>query len=280
MKDTKYSVNQLWRERFGEEPPPPPGSVPAALLGFLGRRTHRKYLARPVPAALMTVLLACARSASSKSDLQQMSILAVDDEALRQQIGGLLPAMPWIVEAPEFLIFLGDLRRNQRICEIHGRKHQNNSLDTFFNVSVDGALAMQTFILAAEAVGLGCCPISHIRNHLESVCGLLDLPEGVFPIAGLCVGYPAEEGALSMRLPAPLTLHRNRYDDSALEAALSRYDKARHQQAPLPRAKQKNPKVYPPEDNCTWSDNVSRQLSLPERDDFGRILKTRGFDLT
>ncbi len=250
-----------------------------ALARILARRTHREYADRPVPEALLEVLLACAQSASSKSDLQAASVVVVKEPGLRRAIGELLPRMPWVARAPLFLVFLGDMRRNQRVCERHDRPHANNNLDTFFNVTVDAALAMQTFILAAEAVGLGCCPISHIRDHMERMTELLALPAGVFPIAGLCVGYPAGEGRVSMRLPPELVVHTDRYDDNTFEAALEAYDRRRHAAAPLPPDKQKGARKYGTTDYCPWSDNVSRQLSLPERPDFAAFLKRHGFDL-
>ncbi len=249
------------------------------LAEILRRRTHRRYTQEPVPEDLLNVLLACAQSASSKSDLQQWSVVVVNDSASRDTIAALLPAMPWIAQAPVFLVFLGDMRRNVRVCERHGRPHANNSLDTFFNTSIDAALAMQTFTMAAEAAGLGCCAISHIRNHMETVTEVLGLPPGVFPIAGLCVGWPAEAGRLSMRLPPALVLHRDRYNDDAFETELEAYDRRRHEHAPVPPENQRHPDRYGTAEYCPWSDNVSRQLSVPERPDFGPFLKKHGFEL-
>ena len=97
----------------------------------------------------------------------------------------------------------------------------------FFNAAVDAALAMQTFILAAEATGLGCCPISVIRNHADAAGEILGLPDKVFPVAGLCVGWPAREGHISLRLPPAVTLHRDHYDDAALAELVDAYDRAR-----------------------------------------------------
>ena len=59
---------------------------------------------------------------------------------------------------------------------------------------------LATFLRAAHAVGLGCCPISVIRDHAARVSELLGLPEKVVPYAGLCVGWPATEGRISARL--------------------------------------------------------------------------------
>lgn len=275
------TLSRLLTERFGEtiaglDALDLPDA--SALERILARRSCRSYAERPVAPALLDLLLACARSASSKSDLQHGSVLVVESADLRGQIGALLPGMPWIVEAPVFLLFLADMRRGRRICAQHGLPHANDSLDSFHNATVDAALMLQSFVLAAEAAGLGCCPISHVRNHLPAVCNLTGLPDGVSPVAGLCVGYPSQEalaqGKLSRRLPASLVVHRDRYDDSALPEALPVYDAAR---PAYPAGKQKNEAVYGTEPGLGWSRNAARQLSVPERFNFAQELRQRGF---
>ena len=96
--------------------------------------------------------------------------------------------MSWIKDAPVFLLFCGDIRRGRRLCELQGREHANDSVDTFINATADAALAMAHLILAADAAGLGTCPISYVRNHVEKVGPLCGLPKGVFPVAGLTLG--------------------------------------------------------------------------------------------
>ncbi len=143
-------------------------------------------------------------------------MIRVEDRARRDRLAALVPDMPWIGNAPVFLVFCGDARRLERIGELRGHQHDNGRLEGFFNAAIDAALVMQTFILTAETAGLGCCPISVIRNHAGAVAEILELPDKVFPVAGLCLGYPAAEGFVSMRLPLAVTLHTDRYDDSAL----------------------------------------------------------------
>src|SRR5262249_57319981 len=90
-------------------------------------------------------------------------------------------------------------------------------LHGLFNATVDAAIALEAFVAAAEAAGLGCCPISVIRNHAEEVSELLGLPDHVFPVAGLGVGIPATPAFVSARLPLGLTVHRDRYTDATDE---------------------------------------------------------------
>src|SRR5438105_7675044 len=153
---------------------------------LLLRRTQRRYADRPVPESLVQLLLAAAFSASSKSDFQQASVIWLKERGRRERIAALFPDMPWIGNAPVFLVFLGDARRLERIGEWRGHKQSNGALEGFFNAAVDAALALQTCILAAETVGLGSCPISVLRNHIHVVSEVLEWADRVFAVAGLC----------------------------------------------------------------------------------------------
>lgn len=253
-------------------------SAVETLTGLLGRSTCRRFKPDPLPEGMLEMLLACAQSAPSKSDLQQYSIIVVESPEARAEIAGWMPGQPWVAQAPVFLVFCGDMHRNRMVCEMHERPHANNNQDTFMNAAVDCGLAMGAFILAAEAAGLGTCPISALRNNIESLTHLLGLPDGVFPVAGLCLGWPEVFEARSPRLPPSVVIHRDRYGDGTLREAVDDYDRRRHALKPLPPEKQKNSDVYGVSDPCPWSDQVSRQLSLPERSGFGAFLRKRGFE--
>ena len=116
--------------------------------------------------------------------------------------------MPWIGVSPVFFIFLGDARRLQRIGELRGKPVKNGTLEGFFNASVDAALAMQTMILCAEAAGLGVCPISVIRNEVDRVAAILELPDLYFP-SWVCASDIRRLGHISLRLPRSVTTHRD-----------------------------------------------------------------------
>ena len=140
---------------------------PRACAPLLDRRVTRRYTDEDVPDALLDALLAAAQSAPSKSDLQQYSVVVMRDPARIKQIADWIGTMDWIATAPVFLVWCGDMRRGQRLCAMHGMPHANNNLDTFLNTAVDCTLAMAAFMAAADAVGLGTCPISYVRSHIE-----------------------------------------------------------------------------------------------------------------
>lgn len=277
MAEERFAA--LYAARFGLSPDHDEAVEPA-LARMLARRTHRSFADRPVPETLLDVLLAAALSASSKSDYQQASILRVRDPEKRERIAALIPTMPWIAAAPVFLVFLADARRLARIAALRGKPAPNDDLEAFFNATVDAALALQSFILAAESVGLGCCPISVIRNHLAEVAPLLELPPGVLPVAGLCVGWPARAGHISMRLPPSVTVHVDRYDDRALPEELDAYDRRRDARYSTPREKQRAPEKWGYADFYGWSEDKARHVAEREGAGFGAFVRRHGFGLT
>jgi nitroreductase len=253
------------------------GAHGAFIPSVVARKTVRRYSSRIPAEDLLSGLVAAALSASSKSDFQQASILRVNDVAIRGTIGDMFPNMPWIGLAPVFYVFLGDARRLQRIGALRGRPVANGTLEGFFNASVDAALALQTFILSAESVGLGCCPISVIRNRIDAVAPLLGLPDLVFPLAGLCVGYPSESGHVSLRLPRAITVHTDRYDDTALPELLDHYDRTRDARHALTPQQQRNTARFGVADFYGWSEDKARQAAEPEGAAFPVHLRAHGF---
>ena len=274
------SISDLIGARFAIETDRGGGiAATETIEGVLSRRSLRRYDDRAVPDALLDVLLACAQSAPTKSNLQQYSIVVVSDAAVRASLQPLCPATDWLETCPVFLVFCADMRRNRRITGFRGYDHANNNMDTLLNGIVDAAVAMQCFISAAESTGLGCAPISEVRNRIAEVSDVLGLPDGVFPIAGLTVGWPARPGYVNQRLPTSVVIHRDRYDDTSLEAEIADYDQRRHDIFPIPPTSQRHADKYGVAEICTWSENVARQLSVPERAGFREFLVSRGFDL-
>jgi len=275
------TIAELIEDRFGL-PTQAGADLPAegTVAQLLAHRTHRRYKPDPVPDDVLEIALAAALSAPSKSDLQQVGVVLVKDRARQATIGGWIPDMPWIATAPLFMVFCGDHRRIRRVSgELRHRPFPNDTLDMFMNAAVDAGLVLQGFITAAEALGLGCCPISVVRNHVEKLSELLELPAGVFPVAGLTVGYPSQAGWISLRLPPALTVHTDRYDDGDLAAQIDAYDRRREARHATPPASQRFVERYGLAEPYGWSEDKARQYSVPERHNFGPFIRRHGFGL-
>jgi nitroreductase len=262
------------------------GSAPAlteapkgvdVLADMANRRVIRRYTERPVDPALLETLCAVALSAPSKSDLQQADIVIVSDKGQREKLEALLPDNPWVKAAPVFLVFCANNRRHRLLFQWRGRPFVNDYLDPFFNASVDAGIVLATFVTAADRVGLGSCPISAIRNHAQAVSDILGLPDHVFPVAALGVGWPSFEGVMSPRLGLDVTVHRDRYNESGLEDKIVAYDKRR--EAVQPYKTQRYTNKFGTSDGYGWSEDKARQYSVPERADFGAFVRRKGFKL-
>ena len=275
MSDT---LSSLIEERFGERV-----DVPEALerspelIGLAAHRSHRAFTPEPVPPAVLRTLLAAAFSAPAKSDLQQSCVVHVSARSGRERIAALIPSMPWIADAPVLFVFCGDNRRIRRICELCGTRFANDHFDSFFNAAVDTGLVMAGFIRAAQAAGLGCCPLSAIRNHAGEISRMLGLPDHVFPVAGVVAGYPAKKRRITPRLPLDAFVHADRYDDDDFEQWIASYDARRHAALPLDPDRQRDPDRFGRAEFYGWSEDKARQVAVSERDDFGDFVRSRRF---
>lgn len=257
------TLRSLFNARFGESPDVPDSYADhPALTRLAGRGSCRRFRPQPAPVDVLEMLCATALCAPSKSDLQQRDILIVTDPDILRALKALLGRQAWIEQAPAMVIFLANNRRQRQLQDWHSEPFPNDHLDAFFNASLDAGIALSFFMVAAEAAGLGCCPISTIRNHLPEAKDLLGLPEHVFPVAGMAVGYPDAAPDISARLPLHKTVHHNRFADTTRDDVAA-YDARRLAGAEGPG----------------WSVSKAKMYAQPQRGDFAAFLRSIGFKL-
>jgi len=248
------------------------------LEQILARGSCRKFQDRQVDASVIELLCAAAFASPSKSDLQQRDIILISDVDIKAQLADLMDTQAWVKDIPHLAVFCGNNRRQRQIHALRGHPFENDHLDAFFNASVDAGIALSAFVTAAEAIGLGCCPISAIRNESEAVSDVLKLPDHVFPVAGLAFGYPqSPKPEISPRLPLEVTVHHDTFSESNIEAKIEAYDARR--ESIQPYAQQRATEKFGTSENYGWSEDKTRQYTVPEREDFGKFVRVKGFDL-
>jgi nitroreductase/FMN reductase [NAD(P)H] len=248
--------------RFGDASGLPEGDTQlAGVAPLLDRRSCRDYAARAVPDAVVRLLLAAGLSAPTKSDLQQADVVWVKDDRLRSELLEGIGGADWIAKAPVFLVVCGNGARLASLFE--DGEFPNDHFDALFNAIGDAAIVMEGIVAAAAIAGLATCPISQLRNRAGRIARLLDLPDRVFPFAGLCIGYAAAPGRISPRLDMGITVHEDRYDRGAFARLGAGYDARRL--AADPAAKH------------AWSAAKRHQYTTPQRADFGAWLREIGF---
>ena len=278
MTEDNKNAHHLIEKRYGETPGIlSEGGPQELLISMLSRGSCRAFQNRTVPDEVLNLLCATAFAAPTKSDLQQRDIIVVKCPQRRTEIAGLVGGQAWVAQAPTLLVFCGNNRRQRLLHKWHDVPFANDHLDALFNAVADAAIALGAFVTAAEALGLGCCPISAIRNEAKSVSQLLNLPDHVFPFAGLALGYPKHPADISCRLPLSVTYHTDRYTEEGLQDKISGYDARRAKTQPY--EKQRFVTTFGEKAPYTWSDDKVRQYSEKERADFGTYIRDIGFKL-
>ncbi len=196
------------------------------LNNLLSHRSIRAYLPNPLPPGTLEILVAAAQSASTSSNLQTWSVVAVEDPNRKEKLSELAGNQAHIRQCPLFLVWLADLARLTHIAESRGLPHEGlDYLEMFLMATIDAALAAQNATAAAESLGLGTVYIGAIRNRPEDVAEVLNLPPHVFAVFGLCLGYPdpIHAAAIKPRLPQSVVLHRETYQIAeSVDASLAR----------------------------------------------------------
>lgn len=207
-----------WEARYGS---PPPEGLPD-LGKFLDHRSVRKYSDREVPESTIAGLIAAAQSASTSSSLQLWTAISVQEPERRAEIARLCDDQKQVHEAPWFFAFLADHHRLRHAAAKAGEAAEGLGYTEFLLMAtIDAALAAERMVCAAEAIGLGVCYIGALRNDPPGVRTLLGLPDGVFGLFGLCIGYPEGGEAIKPRLSQPAIWFRERYE---MEPDIAEYD--------------------------------------------------------
>ncbi len=211
--------SEAWQQRYGSEAVELPD-----LEKFLNHRCVRHYSDRPIAESTVSGLIGAAQSAATSSNLQLWSVVSVQDRDRRDQIANLCGNQDQVRTAGYFFAFLADTHRIKSAAQAVGEKADGLDYTEFFAMAIiDAALAAERMVCAAEALGLGICYIGGLRNDPQGVKELLGLPEGVFGVFGLCIGWPAEPSTAEIkpRLSQEAVWFKEQY---ASEISVAEYD--------------------------------------------------------
>jgi len=182
------SPSQAWHLRYGSEP----GELPN-LDGFMNHRSVRQFDDKPIPESFIEGLIAAAQSAATSSNLQLWSVISIQDPVNRSEVAELCGNQEHVRTCGWFFAFLADVHRIRTAANAVGEAGDGLDYTEFYTMAViDAALAAERMVCAAESLGLGICYIGGLRNNPQGIQNLLHLPEGVFGVFGLCIGWPSE----------------------------------------------------------------------------------------
>ncbi len=233
-------------------------------------RSIRKFTDQPIETGLLEELIRAGQAAATSSFLQGTTVIRVTRPEIRTQFAELAGNQKYIISAAEFLVFCADLRRSSMCCEMHGKTFSEGMTEHFMIATIDAALFAQNTVVAAESAGLGICYIGGIRNNPQLAAELLELPRNVYPVFGLCLGYPDQDPEVKPRLPLDIVLKQDTYSDANDPAVLGEYDEQVREYYKTRTGNQKE---------MCWSEQMSGLLGKESRPHMRDFLARRGFSM-
>ena len=231
-------------------------------------RSIRKFTEQKIAPELFAELVNAGQSAATSSFLQGSTIIRVTKPEARASIAELAGKQPYVETAAEFMVFCADLKRPGNYCREYNMEFEGDYTEHFIIATVDVALMAQSMVTAAEAVGLGICYIGGIRNNPGPVSELLQLPKGVYPVFGLCLGYPDQDPECKPRLPHSVIVKQDVYNEEGDAEAIAAYD-ARVQEYYQQRTGGGH--------GIKWTEQVAKLLSEKSRPHMKEFLAGQGF---
>jgi nitroreductase len=165
-----------------------------------GRRSIRAYKAVDVPEETVEKLIDAARWAPSAGNLQPWEFIVVRNPETKRRLAEAALGQSFIEEAPVVIVVCADEERSASGYGVRGR--------TLYCIQ-DTAAAIQNIHLAAYALGLGTCWVGAFRENEAKK--ILDIPDGVRPVAIIPVGFPAESPQPRSRRPLKQIIHYEKF---------------------------------------------------------------------
>lgn len=233
----------------------------STIKTLLNHRSIRKFSSIKIEDEIRKQLINCARAASSSNHLQCISIIRVTDPKLRAEIKQCCSDQVYVQTAPEFWVFCIDFHKHQQICA----EAQLDYIEVLQIGAVDCGIMAQNVLAAAESLGLGGVFIGSLRNQMEKVGDLLQLPSHCVPMLGLCLGYPDQDPPLKPRFGTDLMFFENSYSPLN-QQALADFDQE------MENYYQNRSQI-----KLNWTQNMIKTLAKPVRPDILAYLNKQGF---
>ena len=181
------------------------------LEKFGKRRSIRVYSDREVSDELLDRILETAMRAPTCGNMQLYSVVVTRDAEAKKALSPAHFGQPMVTGAPVVLTVCADYNRFTRWCKLSDADPGYDNFLSFMNAVADATIFAQQIVSAAESVGLGTCYLGTVTYNARQISDLLGLPELCVPVACITLGWPAEEGVETERLPLRAAVHREHY---------------------------------------------------------------------
>jgi nitroreductase len=237
------------------------------------RVSVRSYSPEPVAESLVETILTAAFRAPTSSNIQSYSVIVVRDADTKEQLAQVTGNQQHVREAPLFLAFCADLTRIERAVLKNHHDIDDNNLEIGLVSSIDAALVGMSAYLSAESLGLKGVMIGAVRNDALATARILKLPQRVYCVFGMCLGWPQQVPPQKPRMDYSTMVHYEHYgnlcDDRDPDQVLADYDTA---------LAGHYTDIGKPTTPDSWSRDMDRKFHPQLRDNLRQQLKQLGFD--
>ena len=185
---------------------------------LMNHRSIRKYKDKAVSDELLQKIIGAGTRASTTGNMQLYSVVVTRGAGQKAKIAPLHFKQRPYLEAPVSLTICADVHRFNQWCNYRNADAAYSNMLWLINAVTDASLFAQNICLAAEAEDFGICYLGTALYNAEELIDELKLPQGVFPLTVITLGYPDEHPPLTDRLPLQAVIHQEKYQD---------YDEAR-----------------------------------------------------
>ncbi len=202
------------------------GAHPNATVRLLYERgSCRVFRDEKIPADILATVLGAGTHAPTGGNLQPYSIIQIEDETSRRELAE-LGAQALIAQAPVNLLFCIDYHRLERWAGLLDAPFTaNRSFRHFWIAFQDTVICAQNICTAADALGLGSVYIGTVLEFFPRLREMFRLPDGVFPVVLLCLGYPGGPVAVKRKLGTETVVHHEAYLELSDQALVEAYDR-------------------------------------------------------
>lgn len=181
--------------------------------------SHRSVRAfapdRPLSDALIRDLVAAGQRASTSMGVQPYSVIAVTDQAIKDEIATLCNDQAHVAQCGALLVYAADWSRIAWQIAAHDATLQVDPVFQLIDSTWDISLMAQNVALAAQSIGLGMCMIGAVLPCSDKIGELLGLGDRAIVLLAQAIGHPTEDTPQRPRLPQESMLHFNRYTSTA-----------------------------------------------------------------
>jgi nitroreductase len=206
-------------------------------------------------------IVSTSQQSPTSSNLQAYSIVGIREQERKEKISSLSGNQQHIIDSSLFLVFCADLNRLKRLNDEKGYDFYGDTMEMLLLATVDCSLVASRALMAAQSLGIGGVMVGSIRNNPDDVSTLLKLPDLVYPVMGMSLGFPAKSPDIKPRLAIDAIYHKEVYSNNKTDKLIAEYDVIIDKLSYLKDREVQPEKYLNFNGTYSWSEHTARRMA-------------------